>query len=171
MRTIIFILVYILILNTQATCQTTKDTRQKPKQIIVADTIVYLEDASTLLPDKTYILSKTVFIIDRHKLKKRSYRELKKLVAMLAAAPQLKIHIEGHVCCIKDATDALDIDTYEPQLSVNRAYAVYKYLKLKGIGADRMTYSGAGHRRPLVAVEKSKEDAAANRRVEIRVMK
>lgn len=171
MRIVTFVLTFMLIISGRAACQTVIDNGQKEEQLILADTILYLEDATHLLPGKTYVLSKTIFIIDRHKLRKKSYKELKKLAAMLVASPELKIHIEGHVCCVKDATDALDIDTYEPQLSVNRAYAVYKYLKLKGVLAERMTYSGMGHRRPLIAVEMTEKDAAANRRVEIRVMK
>ena len=171
MRIFTFILAYLLITSTRATCQTVTDSGLKQQQITVTDTILYLEDVSTLLPDKTYILGKTVFIIDRHKMKNSSYSELQRLTSLLAAAPELKIHIEGHVCCIKDAPDALDIDTNEPQLSVNRAMEVYNYLKEKGIGAGRMTYSGMGHRRPIIANEKTENDAATNRRVEIRVMK
>jgi outer membrane protein OmpA-like peptidoglycan-associated protein len=79
------------------------------------------------------------------------------------------INIEGHVCCIKDVPDALDIDTYESRLSVNRAKAVYEYLVVKGIDPTRLSYVGFGKKRPIIADEKTEEDAAKNRRVEIRV--
>jgi outer membrane protein OmpA-like peptidoglycan-associated protein len=84
--------------------------------------------------------------------------------------PNLKISIEGHVCCIKDTPDALDIDTFEPQLSVNRAKAIYQYLTSRGIDTSRLSYIGYGRRRPMVDPELSEEDAEKNRRVEIRIL-
>jgi outer membrane protein OmpA-like peptidoglycan-associated protein len=71
----------------------------------------------------------------------------------------IKIQIEGHVCCYAD-----------DKLSVERAQAVYDYLREKGISTKRMSYKGFSNTRPLVP-ELSEDDMAANRRVEIRVMK
>jgi OOP family OmpA-OmpF porin len=74
------------------------------------------------------------------------------------------------VCCIENAPDALDVDTYEPTLSVNRAKAIYRYLVSKGIESSRLRYEGFGKRRPIVPNETTEEDAEKNRRVEIRIV-
>jgi len=50
----------------------------------------------------------------------------------------MKIQIEGHVCCIRDYDDALDIDNNDNHLSLNRAKQVYIYLVEKGIKANRL---------------------------------
>jgi outer membrane protein OmpA-like peptidoglycan-associated protein len=102
-------------------------------------------------------------------MKPESMEALEKLYSVLKNNPNLKISIEGHVCCVRDAPDALDIDTYEPHLSVNRAKAIYNYLVEKGIDPGRLTYVGYGRRRPVIEVEQSEEDAEKNRRVEIRI--
>jgi outer membrane protein OmpA-like peptidoglycan-associated protein len=74
------------------------------------------------------------------------------------------------VCCINpEVTDALDIDTYEPVLSLNRAKAIYNYLVSRGIDSMRLKYVGFGHRKPVVPVEITDADAELNRRVELRV--
>jgi len=114
-------------------------------------------------------LKNVYFPADRHVMKPESHEALEKLYTVLNENPNLKISIEGHVCCIRDAPDALDIDTYEPYLSVNRAKAIYKYLVDRGIDAKRLTYAGFGRRRPVVENEQNEEDAEKNRRVEIRI--
>ena len=46
-------------------------------------------------------------------------------------------------------TDAIDEDTHERKLSLNRARNVYKYLISKNISPQRMTYKGCGNKFPL----------------------
>jgi outer membrane protein OmpA-like peptidoglycan-associated protein len=76
--------------------------------------------------------------------------------------PLLKIDIQGHVCCVK--SDRQD-------LSTQRAKAIYKFLEMKGIPKSRMSYRGLGSTQPLYALpEKTEEERAANRRVEIEIV-
>ena len=133
-------------------------------------TLNTLDGIKHLKPGTTILLKNVYFPADRHIIKPESAETLEKLYIVLRDNPSLKISIEGHVCCIRDAPDALDIDTYEPTLSVNRAKAIYKYLIDRGIEASRLRYEGFGRRRPVVAIEKTEEDAEKNRRVEIRVI-
>lgn len=107
----------------------------------------------------------------RHFITKESEAILEELLQTLKDYPDLVINIEGHVCCMKGDGDALDTDTYELKLSENRARFIYQYLIEKGIAANRLGYIGYGKRRPIVAVEKTEEDAQRNRRVEIRVIR
>jgi outer membrane protein OmpA-like peptidoglycan-associated protein len=85
--------------------------------------------------------------------------------------PTYKIELDGHVCCQPewDLTDALDFDSGDNHLSLNRAKAVYDYLVRNGIDASRLSYKGFGGRFHLVP-ENTEEDALKNRRVEIRII-
>ena len=136
---------------------------KKPAAANSVDEIKNLKAGSTMLLRNVY------FPADRHIIMPESKETLEKLYTVLKGHPALKISIEGHVCCVKDVPDALDIDTYEPTLSVNRAKAIYNYLVDRGIDSTRLKYVGYGRSRPVVPVEVTEEDAEKNRRVEIRV--
>jgi len=143
------------------------DTGKKRKPPLVTS----FDNIKALKPGTAILLKNVYFPPDRHTIKPESKETLEKLFTVLKDNPNIKISIEGHVCCIKsEVADALDIETYEPILSVNRARAIYGYLVSRGIDSARLTYSGYGHRRPVVPVEVTDEDAEMNRRVEIRIM-
>ena len=141
-----------------------KDTGKKKPVITSIGEIGKLGEGSVFLLRDVY------FPPDRHTIKPESNTTLERLFAVLDANPKLKISIEGHVCCIKDAPDALDIETSEAHLSVNRAREIYNYLVNRGIDPQRLTYAGFGRSRPVVPVEQSDEDREKNRRVEIRII-
>lgn len=93
---------------------------------------------------------------------------LKKILELLEENPNLKIEIQGHVCCAsKPNEDGLDDETGDFKLSWNRAQYVRDYLVQNGIDADRITYRGFAMTRPLVYPEKTIQDQIKNRRVEI----
>ena len=129
-----------------------------------------IKDLAKLKEGQTLTLKNVYFPPGSHVIKPESYETIEKLFRILADNPALKISIEGHVCCIHDVPDALDIDTNELLLSVNRAKEIYGYLVKNGIEEDRLKYSGFGRSRPIVDVERSEDDADRNRRVEIRVV-
>jgi outer membrane protein OmpA-like peptidoglycan-associated protein len=136
------------------------------KKVIVTG----VDQIKNLQPGATLTLRNVYFPPDRHVIKPESKETLEKLYNILKENPNLKISIEGHVCCIKDALDAWDIDTYEQTLSVNRARAIYNYLVSRGVDSTRLKYAGFGRRRPVVADEQTEQDAEQNRRVELRVI-
>ncbi len=140
-------------------------TTEKKKKNIVA------KEISEVAVGNTFVLNNIYFYAGRHTVKESSLEELGQLYDALESSPNLHIQIEGHVCCIRpSAPDALDEGTFELALSVNRAKAIYQYLVAEGIDKDRLKYVGFGKRRPVVAVEKTAEDADRNRRVEIRIL-
>ncbi|MBA3829095.1 MAG: OmpA family protein [Taibaiella sp.] len=128
-----------------------------------------ITDLANYSPGETMLLRNIYFPAQSHDIK-ASLRELDKLYNVLYTHPRLRIQVEGHVCCITGYTDAYDMDTHENMLSINRAKAIYDYLVNRGINADRLSYAGFGKQRPVVAIEHSEEDAAKNRRVEIRIL-
>ena len=153
---------------------TMKKTVVKPKPAKPGSekvNLVNMDEIKKLKPGSIFLLKNVYFPADRHVIKPESRETLEKLFIVLRDNPGLKISIEGHVCCISpDAPDALDVDTYEATLSLNRAKAIYNYLVAKGIDASRLKYEGFGKRRPVVVYEKTEEDAEKNRRVEIRIL-
>jgi flagellar motor protein MotB len=95
---------------------------------------------------------------------------LEKLLSTMQANPNLKVEIQGHVCCMDGEDDGFDYDSNDQHLSVNRARAVYDYLVEHGIEKKRLSYKGFGHSRPKIKVENTPEEEQVNRRVEIFVI-
>ncbi|WP_317044176.1 OmpA family protein, partial [Flavobacterium oreochromis] len=102
------------------------------------------------------------FVLNTYAVTNESRVKLYELWLVMQQNPKLKIQIQGHVCCVtKDRQD----------LSTQRARAVYKFLEFKNIDKSRMSYKGFGSTKPLYELpEKSEEERAANRRVEIEII-
>jgi outer membrane protein OmpA-like peptidoglycan-associated protein len=72
------------------------------------------------------------------------------MAGLLYKYKNIHFEIQGHVCCIpKYHKEAIDRDTRKRELSVNRAEAVYKYLMLRNVAKERMTFKGYGISVPL----------------------
>jgi outer membrane protein OmpA-like peptidoglycan-associated protein len=110
------------------------------------------------------------FVPGRHQVMKQSMPVLEKLLSTMQANPNLKVEIQGHVCCMDGEDDGFDYDSNDQHLSVNRARAVYDYLVEHGIEKKRLSYKGFGHSRPKIKVENTPEEEQVNRRVEIFVI-
>lgn len=150
--------------------ETPKYTKNNRKDTAKRVKITSIDEMKNLKAGSVFKLDNVYFPADRHIMRTESQPALDQLFKVMRQNPNLKISIEGHVCCIKDTPDALDIDTFEPQLSVNRAKAIFQYLTSRGIDTSRLSYIGYGRRRPMVDPELSEEDAEKNRRVEIRIL-
>jgi outer membrane protein OmpA-like peptidoglycan-associated protein len=88
---------------------------------------------------------------------------LTELVCALQDHPNLKIEIQGHICCQRN----YDIN----ELSVMRARAIYNYLVGQRINRKRLSYKGFGTSAPIHPIpEKSAEEEEENRRVEILIL-
>lgn len=84
------------------------------------------------------------------------------LLEIMKENPKLKIQIQGHICCMPN--DRAD-------LSTKRAKAIRLFLEAHGIDKSRATFKGFGSSQPIFALpEKTEEERAANRRVEIEIM-
>ncbi|WP_118949622.1 OmpA family protein [Taibaiella helva] len=98
-----------------------------------------------------------------------SYAEVEHLYQVLSGNPRLKIRLEGHVCCCV-YPDGYFEDTPTWQLSVQRAYAIYKHLLDRGIDAARLSYQGFGRTRPITEQDSTSAEGQVNRRVEVRII-
>lgn len=115
--------------------------------------------------DRVY-LETILFPLGSSKLTEQSKMELDKILIILQKQKNIQFEIKGHVCCTPSYyDDAVDKDTHERKLSLNRAKNVYKYLISKGINSLRMKYIGCGNKFPTGLGE------ALDRRVEFRIVK
>jgi outer membrane protein OmpA-like peptidoglycan-associated protein len=101
------------------------------------------------------------FEYDSYELTEGSNEALEALAQLLFINPTLRIELSAH-------TDDLGSDKYNDRLSSLRGQAVAKWLKERGVEADRIESKGYGKRKPLVPND-SDENRALNRRVEIKV--
>jgi outer membrane protein OmpA-like peptidoglycan-associated protein len=111
-----------------------------------------------------FTLDKVLFVGSRSIILASSYGYLKQFIDELNNRPDVRIRIEGHVCCTKPGQDGMDIDTKKRNLSYSRAKAVYEYLVEHGINPARMEYVGLKGDFPLGG------DPALDRRVEIEIL-
>lgn len=128
-------------------------------------------DSIKFTPGLLFVLDRIFFHTGRHVVVDESLPEMERLYKVLEDNPTLVINIEGHVCCVHPSVDALDLDTGELKLSINRAKFIYDYLVKKGIEQERLSYEGFGKTKPLSVNEFTMEDQDLNKRVEIRVLK
>jgi outer membrane protein OmpA-like peptidoglycan-associated protein len=91
----------------------------------------------------------------------KSYKPLNGLATLLKQNTDLGIDIEGH-------TDNTGTDAINIKLSQRRAEAVMKYLRSKGVTADRMTAKGYGSSLPIED-NSTAAGRAMNRRVELKL--
>ncbi|MEY2692677.1 MAG: hypothetical protein RIT03_1067 [Bacteroidota bacterium] len=82
------------------------------------------------------------------------------LLCAMQENPNLKIEIQGHICC------QIKGDIYN--LSTSRARAIYNFLVSQRINRKRLSYIGFGTTRPIHPIpEQSEQEENENRRVEI----
>lgn len=101
------------------------------------------------------------FETNKSVIKKASFPILDKVVKVMKEHPKYKLHISGH-------TDNVGDPDKNMKLSKERAAAVVKYLKGKGIKASRLRSSGFGDTKP-VASNKTEKGKKLNRRVDFEV--
>ena len=115
------------------------------------------------------LLSNVNFDRGKHQLLPEALTILDNLSDILINHPEIRIRIEGHVCCTINDDDDYDIETKTKNLSVMRAYTVYNYLISKGVDFVRLSYIGFAHKYQL-ADESTVTGQDINRRVEIRIV-
>lgn len=151
------------------------DSKEGVSQNRRTDIIVFTKEINKTSPQKItdlkvgekIILKNLNFLPGRHYLTTESQPELENLLNTLSENPQLKIEIQGHICCETGGKDGMDKDTYTNNLSVNRAKYIYDYLIKNQIDATRLSYKGLGSAKPLIYPEITEYDQNQNRRVEI----
>lgn len=107
-------------------------------------------------------LKNMFFKFDSDELIETSKPEISRIVTLLKQNKALKVAIIGH-------TDDLGKETYNLNLSKNRANTIKLALTKQGIPANRVTTIGKGEEAPLVP-NTSEENRAQNRRTELKIL-
>jgi outer membrane protein OmpA-like peptidoglycan-associated protein len=102
-----------------------------------------------------------LFDFEKADLKPAAEAQLNNLLTVVNSRPNAAVAIEGH-------TDVRGDAPYNQALSQRRAESVRTWLTGHGVGAGRITATGAGESRP-VRTGTTEADHQANRRVEIRI--
>ncbi len=103
------------------------------------------------------------FELQSFELTKDSKRILNEAALVINANPELRIEVQAH-------TDSKGSEKYNLKLSEQRAASVKKYLVSQGVDSNQLESKGYGESQP-VADNKTEEERAKNRRVELNVIK
>ena len=108
---------------------------------------------------KLDLSSEVSFAVDSYRINRGFYASLNKVASVLADYPQTAVHIVGH-------TDSTGSESYNQQLSMQRASSVKNYLTRQGVNEPRTRTDGRGESVP-VASNATEDGRSQNRRVEI----
>jgi outer membrane protein OmpA-like peptidoglycan-associated protein len=111
----------------------------------------------------TSVLRHLYFDVGKATIRPESYAELNGFNSMMKDNPTIKVEISGH-------TDNMGDDTFNKNLSQQRANAVKTYLASKGIDPKRLVAVGYGETRPLVSNDDEQGGREINRRVELKIL-
>lgn len=124
--------------------------------------VKFMNELCDAEPGTKLKLNNLNFILNTFAVTNESRGKLYELLLVMKQRPEMVISIQGHLCCV--SVDRKD-------LSTQRAKAVKQFLELNGIEKARMSFKGFGSTIPLFALpEKTEEERAANRRVEIEII-
>ena len=131
----------------------------------------YIEKLNDISVNEHFVLRNIYFEYGLHKLIPKSFEEIENIYAVLNNNPNLKIEIQGHVCCGKNDEAKGDITSqYNTRLSTNRAIEVRMALMGMGIDENRITAKGYGFSKPKYFPETLEEHKSLNRRTEIKLI-
>jgi outer membrane protein OmpA-like peptidoglycan-associated protein len=143
----------------------TRDKNRRVDLIFVKNTTQSSFPLNPKLGD-LIVLEKVVFELGSSVLSLKAKKELDKIIPILEKNKSIRFEIKGHVCCTSTKfIDAIDNETDERNLSINRAKRVFSYFRSKGINPYRMAFKGYGNHFPL-----GKGDEF-DRRVELQITK
>ncbi|MEL6534954.1 MAG: OmpA family protein [Bacteroidota bacterium] len=116
---------------------------------------IYLEPLEN---GKSVVMNNVFFDTDSYALREKSKPELNLAIGILRDNPEVRVEIAGH-------TDDVGSDTYNQELSLNRARSVYEYLISKGVPRQRLRFRGYGEAQPRFPND-SEANRQSNRRIE-----
>lgn len=124
--------------------------------------VAFMERINTAKTGEKIVIPNLNFRENTFAVMNESRPRLYELLQVMKTNANLKIKLQGHVCCMtKDRQD----------LSTQRAKAVMMFLLANGIEKSRLSFQGFGVSQPLYPIpEKTPEEREANRRVEVLIV-
>ncbi len=162
----------ILGIKKEETVMLPKQKKQFPQTILIQNpngtesefslNVEFMQKIDEAQPGEKLKIDNLNFQINTFIIVNESRGKLYELLIVMQQNPELKIDIQGHLCCMP---------TDRTNLSTQRAKAVSQFLRMNGIENSRVTYQGFGSSNPIYPLpEKNEEERAANRRVEILII-
>lgn len=150
-----------------------KPKKQFPEAIVIQNpngtestfelNVEFMHQVDAAKPGEKLKLDNLNFQLNTFAIVNESRGKLYELLIVMQQNPELSIDIQGHLCCMP---------TDRTNLSTQRAKAISQFLRMNGIENSRVTYQGFGSSQPIHPLpEKNEEERAANRRVEIEIVK
>lgn len=150
-----------------------KTKKQFPEAIVIQNpngtestfelNVEFMQQVDAAKPGEKLKLENLNFQLNTFAIVNESRGKLYELLIVMQQNPELSIDIQGHLCCMP---------TDRTNLSTQRAKAISQFLRMNGIENSRVTYQGFGSSQPIYPLpEKNEEERAANRRVEIEIVK
>ncbi|WP_026711548.1 OmpA family protein [Flavobacterium filum] len=150
-----------------------KPKKQFPEAIVIQNpngtestfelNVEFMQQVDAAKPGDKLKLDNLNFQLNTFAIVNESRGKLYELLIVMQQNPELSIDIQGHLCCMP---------TDRTNLSTQRAKAISQFLRMNGIENSRVTYQGFGSSKPIYPLpEKNEEERAANRRVEIEIIK
>lgn len=132
------------------------------KPIEIPDNLPLFEKVALAKVGTKIVLKNINFYQNTFATVPESQAALYDLLFVMQNNPNLKIQIQGHICCV---------DNDRRNLSLERAKQVRRFLVYNGIPAGRVSVTGFGVTQPIYPIpEANEEEAAANRRVEMEII-
>ena len=121
-------------------------------------------------PISLLVLGAGLFPVGEGSPKANMQEAIDKIIPLIKERPLDKVVVEGHADkWIPKGVSAVKVSYFNKIVSLQRAKAVAKVLKQKGIASDRIIVRGLGDTVPI-ASNKTNEGRAKNRRVEIKLL-
>lgn len=157
--------------NNSVSTQTNNTQNNAQNEEIAVEVDLRTITEEDLVAGNKILLKNINFVGGTPKFLPESDKALKELLAVMKKYPDLKIEIQGHICCqTVEEGDGYDYINDNHTLSFNRARAVFEYLRDNGISGDRMTYVGFASKFKLYPLERDEFEQSQNRRVEIKII-
>lgn len=151
----------------------TKPKKQFPEAIVIQNpngtesvydlNVEFMRQVDAAEPGEKLKLENLNFQLNTFAIVNESRGKLYELLIVMQQNPELSIDIQGHLCCMTNDRN---------NLSYQRAKAISNFLRANGIENSRVTFQGFGVTNPIYPIpEKNEDERAANRRVEIQILK
>lgn len=146
-----------------------KIDKQLAKQVkVIVYSNNYLERLNDITIGESITLKNIFFEWGKAKPTPESFPQILNLFNVLTDYPNLKIEIQGHVCCGRKEQARGEKKSYHNiDLSNRRALVIKTKLIQLGIDANRIKHKGYGFSKPKIFPEKKSIDKETNRRIEI----
>ena len=120
-------------------------------------------EVERIIIDKAIVLPNIYYDFDKSDIRPEAAEELGKLITLLNDNPNISIQLGSH-------TDSNGSESYNKNLSEERAKSAVSFLVGKGINGARLTWFGFGESQLIYSPEKNDQEEQANRRTEFRIL-